>query len=323
MQYVVGIDEAGYGPNLGPLVVTATVWEVPDRAEPDGLYALLADAVVPTAAQAVAAGGRRLAVADSKSLYQPGGGLRKLERGVLAMLRVLGAEVDLWSELWDALVPDSLATLAGIPWYADYDEPVPIDAAAGEPAALAECLAGAFQRSGVRLRAMVGEAVFPARFNELVLLHNTKGAALSHLSLRLAARAVAELGDRPIAIVCDKHGGRNCYARLIEECFPDWLIEIHGECRERSTYCFGPPERRVCIDFRPRAEACLPVALASMTSKYLRELAMRALNGFWCSRVPDLKPTAGYPGDAPRFRCQIAAMQRTLGIPDHVLWRNR
>ena len=32
MQYLLGTDEAGYGPNLGPLVVTATVWEVPDAS---------------------------------------------------------------------------------------------------------------------------------------------------------------------------------------------------------------------------------------------------------------------------------------------------
>ena len=43
-----GVDEAGYGPNLGPLVVAATVWASDGRAtasEPDSpdLYDLLAD----------------------------------------------------------------------------------------------------------------------------------------------------------------------------------------------------------------------------------------------------------------------------------------
>ena len=30
MGYAIGTDEAGYGPNLGPLVISATVWEIPD-----------------------------------------------------------------------------------------------------------------------------------------------------------------------------------------------------------------------------------------------------------------------------------------------------
>ncbi len=37
MGYVLGTDEAGYGPNLGPLVVTATLWEVPDDSQEDNL----------------------------------------------------------------------------------------------------------------------------------------------------------------------------------------------------------------------------------------------------------------------------------------------
>ena len=51
-----------------------------------------------------------------------------------------------------------------------------------------------------------------------------------------------------------------------------------------------------------KGEEFLPTALASMTAKYLRELSMRAFNEFWCARVPGLRPTAGYPGDAPRFK---------------------
>jgi hypothetical protein len=70
-------------------------------------------------------------------------------------------------------------------------------------------------------------------------------------------------------------------------------------------------------------EVFLATALASMTAKYLRELAMRALNEFWCARVPGLRPTAGYPTDAPRFKQEIAAVQRELGVDDHLLWRNR
>src|SRR3954452_13849763 len=31
MGILIGMDEAGYGPHLGPLVIAATVWHVPDE----------------------------------------------------------------------------------------------------------------------------------------------------------------------------------------------------------------------------------------------------------------------------------------------------
>ena len=72
-----------------------------------------------------------------------------------------------------------------------------------------------------------------------------------------------------------------------------------------------------------KGETYLPAALASMASKYLRELAMRALNAFWCREVPNLKPTAGYPQDAKRFKAEIAEKQTELGVEDRILWRVR
>jgi hypothetical protein len=50
---------------------------------------------------------------------------------------------------------------------------------------------------------------------------------------------------------------------------------------------------------------------------------MRAFNQFWAGHLPDLRPTAGYPVDARRFKRDIAAVQRDLGIDDRVLWRTR
>ena len=58
-----------------------------------------------------------------------------------------------------------------------------------------------------------------------------------------------------------------------------------------------------------------------MVSKYLREAAMLAFNRFWRERVPELRPTAGYPSDARRFRRDIAHAQRALGLADALVWR--
>ena len=60
-----------------------------------------------------------------------------------------------------------------------------------------------------------------------------------------------------------------------------------------------------------------------MLAKYLRELSMLAFNEFWQSHLPDLKPTAGYPVDAKRFREQIRSVQKQLDVSDERLWRNR
>jgi hypothetical protein len=75
------------------------------------------------------------------------------------------------------------------------------------------------------------------------------------------------------------------------------------------------------IAFQAKGESHLPTALASMASKYLRELAMAALNAFWSARVPGLRRTAGYPNDALRFKTDIASVQSELGIDDRMLWR--
>ncbi len=32
MAYLIGTDEAGYAPNLGPLIISCTVWHVADQA---------------------------------------------------------------------------------------------------------------------------------------------------------------------------------------------------------------------------------------------------------------------------------------------------
>ena len=75
--------------------------------------------------------------------------------------------------------------------------------------------------------------------------------------------------------------------------------------------------------FRMQGERFLPTALASMTAKYLRELAMRAWNEFWCARVKDQRPTAGYYSDSRRFKRDIERVQSELKIEDRIIWRER
>src|SRR5262245_23735239 len=82
----VGIDEAGYGPNLGPLVMTAVVVEGADDRPPD-VWGDLAG----TVARAGDKDGR-LWVDDSKKVYRGGQGLDRLEAAALAAVAAAGGE---------------------------------------------------------------------------------------------------------------------------------------------------------------------------------------------------------------------------------------
>src|SRR5688572_24873115 len=101
MSLVIGVDEAGYGPNLGPLVITTTVWDVPgDPREFDfwrTLRRVLSNKPPRRARAAASANGggattatrrraRRLHVGDSKQVYSPAIGLGSLETSVLSLL---------------------------------------------------------------------------------------------------------------------------------------------------------------------------------------------------------------------------------------------
>lgn len=335
MGYLVGTDEAGYGPNLGPLVVSATLWHVPgDPCEVD-LYKLLRKAVAATPAKASAAkrksaaGGattaravKKVVWADSKALYKPGEGLGPLETGLLAALGLCTPRPATWHEAWQALDPRSAALLDRHPWHLNYSCRLPIHADEAQIDGLVAPLQNVMRQTGVRLLAIRSRAVFPEDWNQLLEEHGNKSTVLSVLTLQLLAETLAEL-DEPVAVICDKHGGRNTYRPLLQQHVAEHLVEVYAEGQDRSTYRWGPSERRTQVDFCTKAERYLPTAVASMASKYLRELAMLAFNDFWRRNVPGLKPTAGYPLDAHRFKADIRAAQAGLAIDDRVLWRNR
>ncbi len=322
-MYLIGTDEAGYGPNLGPLVVAVSVWEVEPPTAGDRLYERLDGAVCAHPAGLRGDPTAPLAIADSKRLYQPGKGLLHLERGLWPVMGLLGLWPDSWSEVWHALAPDAVAQMRRLPWYAHYDARTPLCARPDELRPLSGRLRGQCDRAGIHLVELSARAVFAGEFNALLDRYASKGAALTHCTLELIGRVMAGLGAGPVSVWCDKHGGRNRYAGLLAHHFGGGLVETREEGQLRSTYRLGFEGRRVEVAFAVQGETQLPVALASMAAKYLRELAMRALNQFWCDQVPGLAPTAGYPLDARRFRAAIARAQEQLGIDDRMVWRAR
>jgi hypothetical protein len=332
MGYLIGTDEAGYGPNLGPLVITATVWSVPDGVGGDDLFARLRG-VIRNGREKTNASTDLPGFADSKVLYTPSKGLKQLERGLWAAWELLGWQPRRWRELWERLAPETRREFELRPWYRDYDAVVPCDFSFGEDRAGNSAVSEGFCRAGVTLCDIRSRVVFPDEWNTLLEIHDSKGAALSHLTLELIVKAMQfseiqhsafNIQHSPsVSVLCDKHGGRDHYLPLLYHFFPEQPIEVRCEGRAESVYRFGPAGCKIEFRFRARAESTLPAALSSMVSKYLREQAMRPFNRFWSLHVPDLAPTAGYPQDARRFKQAIDARQRELQIEDRVLWRNK
>ena len=322
VAYLIGTDEAGYGPNLGPLVITATLWQVPDEAIDECLYARLKKSVTALPRRS-ARPDARLWLADSKVVYSSADGLATLERGVGAALACCGLQMPTLHALLEALDADCRTQMPHLPWHAGSDFALPLAGNSADIEAAAERLRAGLAAADVRLTAVRSRVVFPETFNSEVERLNNKSTLLTQESLRLV-RSLLDLCDAgEVRIACDKHGGRNAYAAALQEHVFDGLLQTVRESRAESLYRVCDGERRVEIGFRVGGERSLPAALASMTCKYVRETAMHAWNTFWQSRVPGLVPTAGYPTDAIRFRHDIAAAVAALELPECLWWRSR
>lgn len=311
-----GIDEAGYGPTLGPLCVGATIFTAPgDAAAPACLWKSLRSAVCRGGAKADP---RRIAVDDSKLLKRPGSfdpksfavSVERLERGVLAFMRAGGA---------DHSDDDALITaLRGRPfrapaWYAGH-EPLALPAAndAGALRLASDRLARVCETKGVRVRALrcvvLSECVFNERYaragSKAAVSGGVVGAMLSRLWAMLAAPG--EDAEREAFVAIDRQGGRTRYEAFLRRRLPGADIRVIEESAERSVYEAradgSEAPRRMRIQFQVECERThLPVALASMTAKLARELMMRRFNAYWSARIAELKPTAGYATDARRW----------------------
>jgi hypothetical protein len=309
MGVIVGIDEAGLGPNLGPFVVTAIAWEVPGDPHTFDLKAALSGVMTDQ----VREDDSRLVIADSKLLFQPHRSLHVPERSVLALLALAGREPRTLRQLDVALQPQGPLG-DDPPWVVTTELPLPMDADAAAIETALACL-----RSGtLRVRRIESRIVHPHEFNRRLQSGN-KAAVTSGLHAEVLAAVCRECCEEDVLVYSDKHGGRNAYGALLSATFDGAWIRPLVEGPLLSAYRLGRIECR----FEPRAEQHLPVAMASMISKYCREAHMRAFNRFWIDRCPGLRPTQGYPEDARRFLAEIEASLRSLGIDRDILWRRK
>ncbi|MEQ8769992.1 MAG: hypothetical protein RIB60_05735 [Phycisphaerales bacterium] len=295
-----GMDEAGFGPMLGPLCVGMTAIRVrdwdPESGAPD-VWSLLAPEVCRTAKDAR---GGRLAIADSKALKGSNAlktrhPLRHLERGVLAFAGAMG-----W-ELGDdhALRAQTGTALEDCAWQRGDPIALPLDWSEGERSIAVNVMHKALERAGIEVLDLRCRAIGVGEFNRVVERSGSKGAATEVALVEHMVRLRERWGgDDHVRVVCDRQSGRLDYRDLMRRVWGSGVEELERSNRV-SRYRVG---ERLGVQFVPEAEdAHFPVALASMLAKLMRELAMIRFNRYWAARVPELKPTAGYVQDARRW----------------------
>ncbi len=268
-----GIDEAGYGPTLGPLAIVGVVV--------DGTAGI-------DLPRAFAGTGVR----DSKSLHRPGN-LAPLEQVALGGLAwLLGRPPLSAAEVFAAL--GEAASERTHPWQAGADELLLPVSALHIPVWSMAALAPV----GVR-----GCLVHATGYNRFVTASGNK----ADLELAQVGGLLGWMAHQhPTNVVVDRLGGRRFYGEALARIWPEDLVEADEESTHVSRYRVGQRQVAFLVD----GEDASPLtALASCIAKYARELHMLLFNRSWCEAITGLAPTAGYPEDARRWLTAVGTQR--------------
>lgn len=320
MAILAGIDEAGYGPLLGPLVVSGAAFRVPEEQLDTCLWSTLAE----TCTRDVRKSSRKLAITDSKKLYQSRKTLAPLERAALVMLAVSGERPTSFEALLETVSPGAVNALAPYPWYREANVEIPVSDDLGDVATRANAVRRDAQTAGVTFVGAFAEPLAEGDYNRMVLRTRNKAVVSFGLALRVIDRLVKFAPKETIRVCIDRQGGRTHYRDPISTAMPEYDMHVLEETDARSAYRLECASRVCHIEFTTNAEdRHFAVALGSIYSKYLRELYMHQFNRYWATRQRGLKSTAGYYTDAQRWLKEAGDTLRQLKVDRTMLVRQR
>ena len=297
MVVLVGIDEAGYGPILGPLVLSSSTFSLPQGFLREDLWQILRNSVGKRRKRLAG----RMLITDSKKAYSRATGIGHLERTVLGCLKCLGKEPGTLVELIELLCPDLFERLSSYPWYREAGSHCLL-ADAADRCIASTVLADDMASNGIELLDMKSYCLDVGYYNKMVASVKNKANVLFSATCRLIKSAFDNFEGDDLQIVVDRQGGRIHYRKHLQRMFGNTEMKILCESPADSSYEMRAGGKSMRLHFAVGAdERFLPVSLASMISKYLRELLVQNMNRYFVGFHPDLRPTAGYWKDGLRF----------------------
>jgi ribonuclease HII len=297
MAILVGIDEAGFGPILGPLVVSSSAFRVPDNLVWANHWEILRTSVSEKRTGLKG----RLLIVDSKKAFTRTIGIKHLRRTVLATLKHLGSEPKNLTELISSLCPDCLEHIAEYPWYkkaGDYQ----LGGDNADIGIAVSMLRADLANQHIELLGLKSRCLEVEHYNRMVNAVDNKAKVLFTAVAELMQSAMRDFASDDLDIVIDRQGGRSHYQRQLQLMFGESQLRIIHEDQDRSSYEMKIGQRKIRVHFVVGADSkFLPVSLASMACKYLREVLVENINNYFLSFNPAIKPTAGYWQDGLRF----------------------
>lgn len=311
----VGIDEAGYGPLLGPLVIGAAAFRVP--AEGPSMRERL-EGIVCRARGRRRKDDLRVAIDDSKEV-KGRLGLEGLCRGVCAAAVGAGCAVPTDLADWLERFGDrGVEAFEGDPWF---------EAPARERIPPFEAPPGFRERwllRGVEPLGVLVSPLTPAELNEAFDATGNKARVLFLATMALLVRVLDAWPGEDVTVLLDREGGRLDYGPYLAQVFPYQRLEALPSPRGEAHYAMREGGRTVRLAFVTKGDReDLAAGLASMAAKMTRELFMGRLNAWFAARRPGLRPTAGYVEDGRRFLAEVAPVLEDERVDLRRLVRSR
>ncbi|MCJ7730058.1 MAG: hypothetical protein MUO27_09310, partial [Sedimentisphaerales bacterium] len=252
MPVVVGIDEAGFGPILGPLVVSSSAFSIPQQLLNEDFWQVLRKSVGKKPRHLAG----RVLIADSKKAYNNSLGIKHLQRTVLACLKCLGKEPATLTELLSLVSADSLEQLSDYPWYKDVSSHQ-ISADRTDVAIAASVLQDDLAANRLKLLELKSYYLEVAHYNKMVSAVRNKAGVLFTVVCALIKSALDNFSacGEPVEatdglhIIIDRQGGRMRYRRPLLRMFPDMHLKILKETPTVSSYELQSDGRQVRLHF--------------------------------------------------------------------------